>query len=130
MLHGDDFHAGFVETRKQVGALCPGFMYWPDILRFNWDCMLSIADKALECGVDVMIDYVVEDELPLVETLARSHEARLHYAALTASETEIRSRLTQRGDPQLIDRSLFMKSKLEALQENTGHLVDTTGMSM
>lgn len=34
VIHGDSFHAGF--------------QYWPDILRFNWECILSVAGKALE----------------------------------------------------------------------------------
>ena len=31
---------------------------WEDILRFNWDCIIATADRALSQGIDVLIDYV------------------------------------------------------------------------
>ena len=126
VIHGDDFHAGFVETSERVGACFPGFLYWPDILRFNWECLLSVAGKALARGLDVVIDYVIEDELPLVRKLAQAHQAQLYYVVLTASEACIRERLTQRGNPELIDRALFLKNKLESLPFNQGHLFDNS----
>ena len=32
VIHGDDFHAGFVETQERSGSACERFFYWPDIL--------------------------------------------------------------------------------------------------
>lgn len=130
VIHGDDFHAGFAETAERVGPDYPGFLYWADILRFNWECILSVADKALSRGLDVVIDYVVEDELPMVMGLAQRHGAELCYAVLTAQEDDLRQRLTHRGDPGLIDRSLFLKQKLEAMPENQGHVLDTSGKTV
>ena len=130
VIHGDDFHKGFIETDRRVGPACPGFLYWADILRFNWDCMLDTAQKVLDRGLDVLIDYVVEDELPLLKALARRNNAKLFYVVLTASEDELRQRLTGRGDPDLIERSLFLKSKLEAAPENKPYLYDISGMTV
>lgn len=130
VIHGDDFHAGFAETAKRVGPSCPGFLYWADILSFIWECILSTADKALRRGLDVIIDYVVEDELPLVMDLAQQHGAELCYGVLTAGESHIRQRLTQRGDPGLIDRALFLKQKLEMMPENQGRVIDTSGKTL
>lgn len=126
VIHGDDFHRGFAETERRVGPACPGFLYWPDILAFNWDCMLSVADKALNHGLDVIVDYVVEDELQLITELARAHQARLFYVVVTAEKEMIRRRLTERGDSRLTDRALFLKDKLDGLPENQGHLFDNT----
>ena len=126
VIHGDDFHAGFVETTRPVGAGCPGFLFWEDILRFNWSCLLSVAGMALARGLDVIIDYVVEDELPLLRRLAREHGAQLHYVVLTAGEEDLRRRLTQRGSTDLIERSLFLKNKLDHLPDNRGHLYDNS----
>ena len=130
VIHGDDFHAGFVETQRRVGADCPGFQYWPDILRFNWECILSVAGKALERGLDVIIDYVVEDELPLLQQLAARHKARLFYTVLTATQEELKQRLIQRGSSDLIERSLFLKNKLEQLPENQPYLYDISGKTV
>lgn len=124
VIHGDDFHAGFVETQERVGADCGDFMYWEDILRFNWECMISVAEKVLARGLDVVFDYVIEDELPLVHELARRYRVKLYYVVLTADSEIIRQRLTQRGDAGLIERALFLKDKLEAMPENQGHVFD------
>lgn len=118
IIHGDDFHAGFV-----------GHVAWENVLRFNWDCILSVTGKALEQGLDVTIDYVVEDELPLVEALAARHGATLHYVVLTADEDTLRQRIEARGDVEMIPRSLFLREKLLHMPENQGHLFDNTGMT-
>ncbi|MBQ8617793.1 MAG: AAA family ATPase [Clostridia bacterium] len=130
VIHGDDFHCGFVETDRRVGPSCAGFLYWPDILRFNWECILSVAHKALECGLDVIVDYVVEDELPLLRELACQNGARLFYVVLTTSQAELRQRLTGRGSKHLIERSLFLKEKLENAAENVRHLYDISGLTV
>lgn len=130
ILHGDDFHEGFVETDRRVGPNCPGFQYWADILEFNWQCMLDVAQKALDRGLDVLIDYVVEDELPRLTALAEKNGAKLYYIVLTATEAELTERLTKRGNPELIERSLFLKAKLDAAPENQSHLYNISGMTV
>lgn len=118
IIHGDDFHAGFV-----------GDVAWEDVLRFNWACILSVAGQALDSGLDVTIDYVVEDELPLVQALADRHGATLHYVVLTADEDTLRQRIGQRGDAEMIPRSLFLREKLLHMPENQCHLFDNSGMT-
>lgn len=130
VIHGDDFHAGFAETSLRIGPDYPHYLYWPDILKFNWECILSVAEKALVRNLDVIIDYVVEDELPLLRELASRYQARLFYVVLTASEEELRERLTIRGSSDLIERSLFLKSKLDHLPENQKHLYNISGRTL
>lgn len=124
LIHGDDFQAGLITPETAEGPA------WPDVLRFNWACILANARSALQLGVDVVIDYVVEDELPLLQSLARETGAALHYTVLTAGEDTLRRRLEHRGDAWLIDRALFLKTKLESMPENHGFLLDVTGMTV
>ncbi len=124
IIHGDDLQAGFVTPEHAEGPS------WPDILAFNWACILANARCALQLGVDVVIDYVVEDELPLVRSLAVELGTTLYYIVLTASEDTLRNRLQERGDAWLTDRALFLKAKLDTMPENQGHLYDITGMSV
>lgn len=130
VIHGDDFHRGYAEPENREAFFAEvnpaDFVQWADILRFNWDCIISTADRALKDDLDVIIDYVIEDELPRVRELAKSHGAKLYYIVLTAQENELRRRITQRGDPDLIERSIFLKQKLESRPENLGHLLDNT----
>lgn len=124
LIHGDDFQAGFITPDDADGPA------WPEILRFNWACILANTEHALGLGVDVVIDYIVEDELPQVRALAASHRAALYYIVLTADAPTLEARLRQRGDAWLTERSLFLKAKLEHTPENLAHLFDITSMSI
>lgn len=128
LIHGDDFHRGFVESDKI--DIAEERMPWEDILKFNWECIISAAQKALDKGLDVVIDYVIEEELPLIRQLAWEYHADVYYVVLTASESCIRQRITKRGDTELIERALFLKSKLDNLPVNHGHLFDNTELSV
>ena len=90
-------------------------------------CILTTADRALQQGMDVVIDYVIEDELPRVRELAENNRAPLYYIVLTADAEEIERRLRNRGDIDLIDRALFLKKKLDIMPENQGYMYDNTG---
>lgn len=134
VIHGDDFHRGFIETDHKADFFVDGqasdALMWQEILKFNWECILEVAGKALARGLDVVIDYVIEDELPLVQRLAGRYDAKLYYVVLTASQEALRKRILQRGDTDLIERALFLKAKLDAMPENQGHLFDNTGISV
>lgn len=134
VIHGDDFHHGFVGMYEE-DAFCEeeqdsNPLAWSQVLKFNWECMLDVAEKALVRGLDVVIDYVVEDELSLLEKLAKDYDAKLYYLVLTASEEAITERLQTRGDDELIERAIFLKKKLDSLPENQGHLYDNTGKTV
>lgn len=134
LLHGDDFHAGFIEPDDKGAFFVDGqaadALAWAEILRFNWDCLMTVADKAMDKGLDVVIDYVVEDELPLVKALAKRHSAALYYVALTASPEAIDARIRGRGDIDLLERAQFLRNKLRQLPENQGHLFDNTALTV
>ena len=134
LIHGDDFHHGFIEPEDKGDFFRDGQasdqVLWEDILRFNWDCMISTAGRALRQGMDVVIDYVVEDELPRVQKLAAEYRAELYYIVLTADAEEIKRRIRNRGDADMVERALFLKKKLEAIPENRGHLYNNTGKSI
>ena len=134
MIHGDDFHQGFVETDYKDSfwkdGLAADLIVWEEILKFNWECIIDTAEKVLDRGLDVVIDYVVEEELPLLLKLAKEHKAKLYYIVLTASEDVIRQRIEERGDTEMVERALFLKKELEHLPENQGHIFDNTGKSV
>ena len=131
IIHGDHFHQGFIEPEDKPGFFADGQatdqVRWEDILRFNWDCIISTADRALRQNLDVVIDYVIEDELPRVRELAVRHGAALYYVVLTADPDELERRIRERGDTDLTERALFLKRELEGIPENQGHLYDNTG---
>ncbi len=131
VIHGDDFHRGFVEPEDKGDFFEDGQasdrVLWENILKFNWDCIIATAQRALQDNLDVVIDYVIEDELERVRKLAEMNHASLYYIVLTADADEIEKRIRNRGDVDMIDRALFLKKKLEAMPENQGHVYDNTG---
>ena len=133
LIHGDDFQRGFVQPEDKdsffVNGQASDQVLWQDILRFNWDCIIATAERALRQGLDVLIDYVIEDELPRVRELAAVHHADLYCIVMTADAGEIAKRLRFRGDTDLTERALFLKRKLEAMPENRGHIINNTGRS-
>ena len=135
VIHGDDFHQGFVlrayeEDTYWENGQAADQIEWTEILKFNWECILDVAAKALKRGMDVLIDYIVEDELPLLKDLAKEYNAGLHYLVITASADEIKKRIEKRGDTEMIERALFLKEKLENATENQGHIYDNTGKNI
>lgn len=64
IIHGDDIRGGFVDSDNS-GKYSEGKLSWEEILGFNWECILQMTENALKRGLDVIIDYVIEDELPL-----------------------------------------------------------------
>lgn len=124
LLHGDDFHRALIGDERS-----PVVLPWPEVLRFNWDCLLSAAGHALSRGVDVVIDYIVEDKLPLLLYLTQTNGAHLHYAVLTAPAEVLRQRLTDRGDARLIPRALILREKLLAEPVNAGRILDSDALS-
>ena len=132
VIHGDDFHGGFVEPEEKGSFFVDGQasdqVLWNDILRFNWDCIIATAQRALQENLDVVIDYVIEDELARVRELAEKNQVPLYYIVLTADADEIEKRIRNRGDVDMIGRALFLKKKLETMPENQGHIYNNTGI--
>jgi len=130
VIHGDDFHSGFVEPDNKDAFFVDGeasdSVQWEEILKFNWDCIIATAERALKQNLDVLIDYVIENELPRVRELADRYHTPLYYIVLTAEAETLATRIRKRGDIDLIERSLFLKKELETMPENQGHLYDNT----
>lgn len=107
VIHGDDFHAGFVETDNKDRFFVAGqptdILRWDSILKFNWECIIDVAEKCLQRRLDVV---------------------------LTASEQAIKERIALRGDTEMVERALFLKNKLDVLPENQGHLFDNTNKAI
>lgn len=129
IIHGDDIRGGFVDS-DYSDKYSEGKLSWEEILGFNWECILQMTENALKRGLDVVIDYVIEDELPLVKKLCEKYGASLYYIVLTASENSIKERIKRRGDVWMIERALSLKNKLDSMKENIGHLFDNSNLTV
>ncbi|MEV5026652.1 AAA family ATPase [Paenibacillus sp. LPE1-1-1.1] len=101
---------------------------WEERLRLAWLNIAAVTRNFLLNGLDVVIDFVVEDELQWFFDQLSDLEATLHYVVLHAEPPDtLTARLHQRGDAQYIHRSLFLRNKLMASPTNEPFLLDTDG---
>ncbi|NOU92131.1 AAA family ATPase [Paenibacillus sp. LMG 31456] len=97
---------------------------WEERLRLAWLNITAVTRNFLQHGLDVVIDFVVEDELQWFYDQLSDLDATLHYVVLHAEPETIAARLSQRGDEQYIQRSLFLLNKLMASPTNEPFLLD------
>ncbi len=98
---------------------------WEERLRLAWLNIAAVTRNFLLDGLDVVIDFVVEDELQWFFDQLSDLEATLHYVVLHAEPDTLAARLQQRGDMQYVHRSLFLRNKLMASPTNEPFLLDT-----
>lgn len=97
---------------------------WDERLRLAWLNIAAVTRNLIREGLDVVIDFVVEDELPWFYDQLSDLDATLHYVVLHAEEDTLAARLNQRGDAQYIQRSLFLRNKLMVSPANEPFLLD------
>ncbi|MGD6874759.1 AAA family ATPase [Sutcliffiella horikoshii] len=119
LVEGDLISAMFVGEEQPA---------WEEKLSIVWQNLSSLTKNFLLNGYDVVIDYVVENEL---EWFCKElHQTRLdiilHYYVLRADPDALVERITKRGDTGMIPRSLELLHQLENKEENAPHLYDTT----
>lgn len=117
LITGDELHEIFGGKRD---------IEWLDRLRITWENIISVAQNSLRNQLNVIIDYVVEDELPLLLEGLKAFEYELRYMVLVTDEDNIRLRITKRGDVDMIDRALFLNKKLGNEPLNEMYLYDNT----
>ncbi len=101
---------------------------WEDKLAMVWQNLSSMTKNFLLNGYDVVLDYVVEDELDWFcrELQMTGLDITLHYYVLRAEPEVLVERITKRGDIEMIPRSLELLHQLENKKENAPHLYDTS----
>ncbi|TDL32853.1 hypothetical protein E2R51_09295 [Jeotgalibacillus sp. S-D1] len=99
---------------------------WEDRVRLSWENILLITRNYIQHDYNVVIDFVVEDELEWFRNELSDLEITLRYIVLTAEKEKILERIQTRGDIESLDRSLFLLNKLGTEPLNQPYLFDTT----
>lgn len=98
---------------------------WEDRLRLAWLNITAVTRNFIQHGFNVVIDFVVEEELEWFCSQLSDLGVTVHYAVLYAEPDTLAARLCQRGDEQYIDRSLFLRNKLMSTPANKPFLLNT-----
>ncbi|GLX66544.1 AAA family ATPase [Paenibacillus glycanilyticus] len=102
---------------------------WEERLRLAWLNIAAVTRNFIQNGLDTVIDFVVEDELPWFLEQLSDLDVTLHYVVLHAESDNLAARLHQRGDSQYLNRSLFLRDKLMKSPANEPYLLGTDGKS-
>jgi predicted kinase len=101
---------------------------WEERLALNWMNLLSLTRNFVQKKLNVVIDYVVEDELDWFVDQLSDMNVQIRYIVLTAEEEVLKNRLIGRGNPELIDRSMVLLYQLKTSIQNQPYLYDTSSM--
>lgn len=101
---------------------------WEERLQLAWFNIAAVTRNFLKHGLDVVIDFVVEDELQWFYEQLSDLNATMHYVVLYAEPETLAARLSQRGDSPYIQRSLFLRNKLMASANNEPFLLNANRM--
>ncbi|MBE9915937.1 ATP-binding protein [Paenibacillus donghaensis] len=99
---------------------------WEKRLSLTWDNILTLTRNLIQNDFNVVIDFVVEDELDWFCKHISDLQVTLKYIVLRASKEKLIERIRMRGDIDSTERSLFLLNKLESTPSNQQFLFDTT----
>ena len=99
---------------------------WEQRLSLTWENILAITQNVIDHDFNVVIDFVVEDELKWFCQQITDLQVNLKYIVLRADKEKLIERIHSRGDHESIDRSLFLLNKLESASSNKPFVYDTT----
>jgi len=102
---------------------------WEERLSLAWTNILSVTRNFIRHRWNVVLDFVVEDELEWFMHELEDMSVSLHYIVLVADEPTLIQRINHRGTPEITDRSLFLLDKLKKLETNSHFLYNTSGKS-
>lgn len=106
---------------------------WDDRLQLTWQNMLYITKQYLKKGLDVVIDFVVEEELEwFYQELkqfcdAQGLEFTMQYLVLMTDPKTLIERLNRRGDGKHLHRAVSLLTKLGNDKRNKPYQCYTTG---
>lgn len=99
---------------------------WEERLSITWENILDLTRNFIQNDLNVIIDFVVEDELDWFCKHLSDLNVRLKYVALIADKEKLIERLSRRGDIDSLERSLFLLNKMQMSHSNNKFIYDTT----
>lgn len=98
---------------------------WGQRLKLMWDEVIKVAEG--QPGKNVVIDGVVEEELPMLKRVFSKDQ--LYYGILVADEETLRERISKRGDQHSIPRSLQLLNQFKRDSSKRDFLINTSKLS-
>lgn len=102
---------------------------WEERLQLTWKNIAALTRNFIQHDFNVVIDFVVEDELEWFCHQISDLAVRIKFIVLVANKETLVERLVKRGETDLIDRSLFLLNQMEESPTHRKFMFDTTTTS-
>lgn len=99
---------------------------WEERLRLAWLNILAVTRNFIQHHFNVIIDFVVEDELEWFCKQMSDLNVTVNYVILRADKDKLVERLTKRGDIQYLERSLFLLNQIDSSPSNRPYIYETS----
>jgi adenylate kinase family enzyme len=99
---------------------------WEEKLILTWKNILAITRNFIVNDLNVVIDFVIEDELDWFCQKISDLNVELKYVVLRVDKEKLIERLKIRGDIQSLERSLFLLNKMDNSPSNKPFMYDIT----
>lgn len=99
---------------------------WEEKLQKSWDKILSATKNNLDKSLNVVVDFVVEDEFPWFRKRLSDYNVQFKYVVLLADKEIILERLKKRNELKYKDRSMVLLDQLSKDPQNQKYIYDTT----
>jgi len=99
---------------------------WEERLQLTWKNILALTRNFIQHDFNVVIDFVVEDELEWFCNEVSDLDVSIKFIVLVANKETLVERLVKRGETDLIDRSLFLLNQMEVSATHQKFMYDTT----
>lgn len=117
LIEGDTFFNATEKINK---------LSWEKRIELAWNSILSTAKIYVETELDVVIDFVVENELNWLIKNTKELNVQIKYVVLIADEKTLELRLEKREEVQYLNRSLVLLKQLTNDPSNHRYIIDTT----
>lgn len=101
-------------------------LLWEEKLQKAWEKILSATRHSLVKHPNVVVDFVVEDELPWFRKQLSDQDVQFKYVVLIADKETILERLKKRNELKYKDRSMALLNQLSKDPGNQKYILETT----
>lgn len=116
LIEGDTF----LNATEKVSKLS-----WEKRISLAWNSILDTTRSYIQADLDVVIDFVIEEELKWFIEETKDLDIQIKYIVLIADKQTLKKRLEKRGDTQYLNRSLVLLDKLSNETSNRKYIFNT-----
>jgi cytidylate kinase len=119
-----------IEGDLLLAALDEKDVTWEEKLKLCWQNIVAVTRNIVDLGFDVVIDFVLEDEIHWFSENISDKIVNLKYFVLIAEKEIIIDRITKQGDNKSVERATELLNIFTNSDRHKEYLIDTTNRTI